>query len=188
MTRKPIRKTLPDSLCNLLRQVREIIFEEGLEKFSHRLQRNIRVPNEGFTINRNAVSEIEAKKHNLQYEHLETYAHAVGVPMGVLTLVSRYQYTDLDEAQLVVDSLSAVIRDAKSDGRNKLTIEDLRRLGRMINVKSNGNEHDVKLEDVQRETAVSRLERQKRRLGPNVDDLIKDTALWQGELIPPAKR
>jgi len=188
MPPKTIRKTLPDSLCGLLRQIRERIFEERIAPFTERLQSNIRVPNEGFTINRNAVSDIEAKKHSIQFEHLEAYAHTVGVPMGVLTLVSRYQYSNLDEAELVVDSLRDVIQNARKVGRNKLTIDDLRVLGRMINVSTNGESPPTSRDEAESETLVSQLKQQKRRLGNDVENLVQDMPLWKGEPIDPPKR
>ena len=144
--------SIPRSLRGLLVQIRE---EHGYKKaamqrelYSARRLSSIK----SFEEKSNGVTNIEETNRGLSYEVLETYARFLKIPVGVLLLVSRYQETDLEEAQKVISVFQEVLgkviaRDSETkkikdhhnlnddEVQSGFRIEDLIELSEKINLK-----------------------------------------------------
>ena len=113
------------------------------------------------------VTAIENRKIGYRYAHLEAYARLVGVPLGVLLLVSRYSQTDepakaLKELVGLLEQFIIVARQATKEGRS-LKASDFRVLAGLV-------EHEVPILRIDEsvladaKSPLERLERTKREL------------------------
>lgn len=136
MTRKKIadvRSTVPESLSTLLTQIRTVIFNVDRVQFARDLAETKREPIQT-SINRNAIKDIEERRRVLNFEHIENYSRLMGLPTAALVFVSRYQRSPIEEAELVASVLLETVKNARSEGRSRLTASDLLRVAHQINL------------------------------------------------------
>ena len=138
------------------------------------------MPDSTFTINRNAVSNIEKRTHQVLFEHLETYARAVGVPQPALSFVSRYQYASIEEARRVVDALNFVVTEAEQRSNRKLNVYDLETVRELVGWEPKTDDLlAIPLSTAEKNSMVERLRTRKDKIGDNSDSLVADTPLWR---------
>ena len=134
---------IPASLAALLKAIRTDILKADQREMAEILNQARRVP-KGLTFSRGTVRKIENRLGVLRYEHLETYARAIGLPMAVLHFVSRYQRGKLSEGTKVLGHLQHVVGDAEAQKRDYLTVGDLTDLCQKINLQERSPSQYVK--------------------------------------------
>jgi hypothetical protein len=145
----------------LLTAIRKDVLHLTQEQMADKLREKVRLdggePSVEFS--QAVVTAIENRKIGYRYAHLEAYARLVGVPIGVLLLVSRYSQTDeptktLRELVHLLEQFIDVARQASREGRS-LKASDFKDLSGLV-------EHEVpilRIDEAMLAEARSPLER-----------------------------
>lgn len=130
-----VGRGIPESLAELLKKIRTEIFQVNKTEMAAMLDAVARDPIVTPKMKRgDEINKIEERERNLLFENIESYSRLLGIPTCALSFVSRYQRTSLDEAHVVAVAMLQLIKDARRDGRNRLSVIDLHRIAHMINL------------------------------------------------------
>jgi hypothetical protein len=131
----------PRRLALLLVEIRQKIFQLKQAEMAKLLQHHTRRDRDDEPVvafSQSVLASIENRQIGFRFAHLEAYARALGMPTGILLLVSWYSTTsdpveDLAQFQELLRRFDTVCEEAKRQKR-RLEVDDLRALANIVTV------------------------------------------------------
>ena len=132
---RSMRAENPRRLTQMLVAIRKDLFRLNQSEMADKLLEKIRRKEDNepaLQITKTTVNNLEHGETGFKFTHIEAYARAVGVPSGILLLVSLYSQTtdperDIGELKRLLQLFLRVCDDAQLR-RRSLRVQDLERL------------------------------------------------------------
>lgn len=131
----------PERLVSLFESIRTDVFHCGYREMARILTSYIRFAKGSkrnlvtTKITKSTVEGLEKSTIKVRYIHIELYAHAMGVPSGVLLMVSFFKF-DVTDKQRIADAMHRIF----SENDNNTSIDDLLRLQALMKLQYPTNE------------------------------------------------
>ena len=135
MTRFPEN---PGRLVNLFKLIRTQHFGCTVREMAEILTNSIPVSSGKHgkpvaTISKTIVSRLENSQIAIRYIHIEAYAHAVGIPSGLLLLVSLFQHRAEVDKEKLVDAVNRVFGGTRA--QHKTSVSDIKDLAEILDIR-----------------------------------------------------